>query len=70
MSDDWELGGEIVKEHFLLTERLKGIPFAEYAISYAVDWIDPDTGIIAEPGRDWGEYASLEPTLKTYGSFR
>jgi hypothetical protein len=62
-------GGKMINDLLRRIDKgnAEGIPSAEYAISYAVEWIDSETGIIAEPGRDWGDYGALEPTLKTYG---
>ena len=62
-------GGKMINDLLRRIDEgnFEGIPYAEYAIAYAVQWIDPETGIIAEPGRDWGDYGTLEPTLKTYG---
>ena len=92
MADDWEQGGERIKEQFLLTERLdsprptppwvktrfdarfdEAVEAAEWAYRESGRWFfvpagdNPYTEIIAEPGRDWGDYGALEPTLKTYG---
>lgn len=62
-------GGKMLNELLRRIDKgeSEGIPFAEYAIACAVDWIDPEIGIINRPGRGWGEYSALEPTLKTLG---